>query len=90
MNKQPEALKLAEKLEGYSPNSGYATYCHKAAVELRRLHEVNGELLEALKSYSLPIDMNNIALSRHEFGSQDVERELKRRAAIAKAEGEQA
>jgi hypothetical protein len=60
-----------------------------AATELRRLYSVNVELLEALKSYSLPIDMNNIALARHEFGSQDVERELKRRAAIAKAEGDQ-
>lgn len=25
-------------------------YCHKAAVELRRLHEVNAELVEAVKA----------------------------------------
>ena len=59
-----------------------------AAKELRRLHEVNAELLAVLKIYSLPIETNNIALSCIEFGSEAVERELHRRAAIAKAEGE--
>jgi len=86
MSKQPEALRLAAHAEA---NASFGDM-KLIAAELRRLHEVNGELLEALKNYSLPIDMNNIALARHEFGSQDVERELKRRAAIAKAEGETA
>lgn len=45
------------------------------------------ELLEMLQSYSLPIDTNNIALSCIKFGTAAVERELKRRAAIAKAMG---
>ena len=45
-------------------------------------------LLEVLQSYSLPIDTDNIALSCIEFGSEAVERELKRRAAIAKATGQ--
>ena len=48
------------------------------------------ELLEALSKYSIQIDTNNIALSCIEYGSEAVERELQRRAAIAKATGEQA
>jgi len=44
MNTQPEALRLAEWLET-SPN----TRDKKAAAELRRLHEVNQELVEALE-----------------------------------------
>ena len=45
---QPEALRLANKMSSYSLSSGYAWHCHKAAAELRRLHSVNAELLEAL------------------------------------------
>ena len=48
------------------------------------------ELLEALRMYALPIDTANIALSCIEYGSEAVERELKRRIAVAKATGEQA
>ena len=46
---QPEALRLADKMSSYSLSSGYAWHCHKASAELRRLHEVNHELLAALK-----------------------------------------
>ena len=46
---QPEALRLADKMSSYSLSSGYAWHCHKAAAELRRLHEVNQKLLAALK-----------------------------------------
>ena len=46
------------------------------------------DLLEVLRKYELPIDINNIALSCIELGSEAVERELQRRAAIAKATGE--
>ena len=46
---QPEALRLADKMSSYSLSSGYAWHCHKAAAELRRLHEVNQELLAALE-----------------------------------------
>lgn len=50
MNTQPEALRLADELEtmlahGYSSVSA----TQDAAKELRRLHEVNQELLESLK-----------------------------------------
>ena len=49
MTTQPEALRLADKMSSYNLCSGYAWHCHKAAAELRRLHEVNTELLAALK-----------------------------------------
>ena len=43
---QPEALRLAEKLEqGYV---AHTTVLYPAAAELRRLHAVNQELLAAL------------------------------------------
>jgi hypothetical protein len=51
-------------------------YCHKAAAELRRLHDVNAELVEALKQiHDLPED------SRIHYKVA--------RKAIAKATGEQ-
>ena len=46
--KQEAALLLANGLEGWHSNTGLATR-EAAATELRRLHEVNQELLEALK-----------------------------------------
>ena len=77
MNKQPEALRLADDLDQWSHTT---LDVHEAAAELRRLHEVNGDLLEALKStaaflYILGIDSSLIPLVN---------------AAIAKAEGETA
>jgi hypothetical protein len=44
MNTQPEALRLAEDLDAYHT----APHHKKAAAELRRLHSVNAELLDAL------------------------------------------
>ena len=38
MSEQPEALRLAEKLNGYNLRSGYAQHCHKAARLLREQH----------------------------------------------------
>ena len=46
MSTQPEALRLADSLEAYEKNP---VHLMKAAAELRRLHEVNAELVEALK-----------------------------------------
>jgi hypothetical protein len=43
-DKQPEALLIAESLKGLSEWE----CANRAAAELRRLHEVNAELLEAL------------------------------------------
>ena len=49
MTTQPEALRLAERLERYdAERSGYAKHCHKAADELRRLQHNNFVLTNAL------------------------------------------
>ena len=55
MTKQPEVLRLAEALECGT----YLLYLERdnTAAELRRLHEVNAELLEALKlAYRYALD----------------------------------
>jgi hypothetical protein len=72
-DKQSKALRLADALEQkeYPPRSA-------AANELRRLHDVNAELVEALKRLSLYVAYN---------GDDWVQREAK--AALAKATGEQ-
>jgi hypothetical protein len=45
MTEKSEALRLAQELDAY-----HTMACHKqAAAELRRLHALNGELLEALR-----------------------------------------
>lgn len=84
MNKQPEALRLADALEKF----GYAETDELAAAELRRLHALNAELLEVLK----------LALFSHgklllTDPPQDPWKvyfvESKARTVIAKAEGQQ-
>jgi hypothetical protein len=89
MSEQPEALRLADRLErrrlthwvhatGETPRaSGYVVDqdCAEAAAELRRLHAVNQELMEALK----------VLLPGAESMGWDTD---KARAAIAKAEGQ--
>ena len=66
MNTQPEALRLADALQSdFDPdwmlNEGYDTI----AAELRRLHEVNQELLEALKKIMrhIPSDYGGASFS---------------------------
>jgi hypothetical protein len=73
MSKQSTALRLADELE---------MNCHAgtqqcAAAELRRLHALNGELLEALKE-----------CLNCEFAVTDKAAISKARAVIAKAEGQ--
>ena len=75
-DKQPEALRLAELLELYGCDSTDL----KAAAELRRLHEVNVELVEALKEMVLDYEAEGYP--------QDILCVIAR-AAIAKATGEQ-
>lgn len=80
---KPEALRLAEEV-GFISLGGLAGWrCHSnqieslvelAAAELRRLHEVNAELLEALKR-----------LVAYKNGAEDM---FFAKAAISKAEGE--
>ena len=72
MTQQPEALRLADYL---TDRNRLDLTCDEAAAELRRLHEVNAELLEALLfSYGFI----------HDNKARD-----KASAAIAKATGEQ-
>ncbi len=52
-DKQPEALRLADMLENEKHVTDLALF--KAAAELRRLHEVNAELLEAFVKIGLYI-----------------------------------
>ena len=78
MSTQPEALRLAERLERYdATRSGYAKYCHFAAAELRRLHESNQELLGALEKLA------RLGNGEH-YGNSDGN--MIARAAIAKGE----
>ena len=76
MTTQPEALRLADKMSSYNLCSGYAWHCHKAAAELRRLHESNTELVKALEEM-----LDGEGKSFRELCEQA-------RAAINKAEGE--
>ena len=80
MIKQPEALRLAVQLEREWINDAlnYDT-AQDAWTELRRLHEVNQELLEALTKLYLTCDWNT---------DDGLEASQKASAAIAKA-GEQ-
>jgi hypothetical protein len=77
--KQPKALVLADALDDESTQGRISNYNgRKAAVELRRLHEVNRDLLEALES----ITKSNYIKHHHP------KRYAKAVAAIAKATGE--
>lgn len=74
MTTQPEALRLAEALQ---TGSHHRPVLDRSAAELRRLHAVNQELLEALKD----------ALCALDCCGKDYPASSKARAAIAKAEG---
>ena len=71
-DKQPKALWLAELLDGDTP-----MHCEQAAAELRRLHEVNAELIKALAPF---------AFTGNDYGLDEV---VAARAVIRKATGEQ-
>ena len=79
MTTQPNALKLADELDLYATGDAHQRNIEQAAAELRRLHEVNAELLEALEK-----------LARLGNGERygNSEGNVIARAAIAKAEGE--
>lgn len=74
-DKQPEALSIADWLESMS-GQPYPLELRPAAAELRRLHEVNAELVEALIGVVRVADRATV-----EFDAA--------KAAIAKATGEQ-
>ena len=73
-----KALELADGLE----NSAYWFYRPQAAAELRRLHEVNAELLEALKAMQKQLRKTSSTL----WTLEQTEADLLALSAIAKAE----
>jgi hypothetical protein len=73
MADKPTALRLADRLQ-----CNVSRGIHwDAASELRRLHAVNQELLEALKDLTTAQDLNAYGMALHNA-----------RAAIAKAKGQ--
>lgn len=77
MTEKTAAQRLADALEAYGPRP-WANTAHLAAAELRRLHEANQALLEALKEL--------VQVSAHLDACQATVEQA--RAAIAKAQGE--
>ena len=84
--KQPEALRLADALQAGADDPMWANHCEMskrtasiAAAELRRLHAVNAELLEALEKLA------RLGNGEH-YGNSDGN--MIARAAIAKATGQ--
>ncbi len=75
MSAQPEALRLAEWLDHHGEKSSHAD----ASAELRRLHEINQDLLEALQTI--------VSTERDRHGYHPAWTD-QARAAIAKARGE--
>ena len=77
MNTQPESLRLAAWLETKIPPTDTTTFAD-VATELRRLHEVNLDLLEALSEV---VDMCDELQFKYLFVEEA-------KAALAKAKGE--
>ena len=80
---QPEALRLAEILE-----LGSRQFNDEASTELRRLHALNAELLEALKLNYAELSSQWTPYIR--ANEKEVAAMKAARAAIAKAEGREA
>ena len=57
MKTQPEALRLADNLDYLVEIGDYAGTATDAAIELRRLHWLNAELLKALKENTIAFDV---------------------------------
>jgi hypothetical protein len=80
MTTQPEALRLADWLDVRAcGGDNWNAKMNAAAAELRRLHTLNGELLEALK------EMLEMWEEDPAYGATHAD---KARAAIARAEGQ--
>lgn len=86
INKQPEALRLAEHDERLS---GIMRMEPTYAPELRRLHEVNAELVEALRLMN--IECHNLHHAKKDQHGYDVDCPVVGRikASLTKATGEQ-
>lgn len=79
MRKQSEALRLADVVDAWRP----AVEAPAVAAELRRLHALNAELLEALRECAERLEIH----MRH---TEDLMAHMRAHKAIAKATGEQA
>jgi hypothetical protein len=96
MTKQPEALFLAECIDKDNYGAASTQIEFRASKELRRLHEVNAELLEALEWMVANDDTNEGeepvdslgGVTWNEYNEYWVTGLNKARAAIAKATGE--
>ena len=78
--KQPLAFRLAKRLERQRGDIGHAVLMLHAADELRRLHEVNAELLLALNTMLTEMGMDENDWNKPTYNQA--------RAAIAKTTGE--
>ena len=83
MNEQPTTLRLARELEA-CPTINYKDH----AAELRRLHELNQELLEALGLTSIDCQHLHHARKDRHLLSEECPVVARINAAIAKAEGQ--
>ena len=85
MSTQPEALRLADFLDDqYDPSHNL----EEAAAELRRLHAVNQELLEALRLTSIDCQYLHHAHKDRHLLFEECPVVARINAAIAKAEGQ--
>ncbi len=101
MSTQPEALRLADAMDAVNTNNADSLLvqmaARSAAAELRRLHAINAELVEALKEC---VEDSEQAVSDYlqKYGTNYRPERLtamsetvaKARAALAKAEGREA
>ena len=88
MSEQPEALRLADALEVDKWHISGVT-AQSAADELRRLHAVNAELLQALKDATDAIEHWGSYSSDYFQKKWDLQSDINAaRAAIARAEGQ--
>lgn len=89
MTEQPEALRLADELNALLESDSLigASTIDKAAAELRRLHEVNAELVEALKLIQIECDnLHHAKKHRHTYAESCKAKEWVN-SVLAKAEG---
>ena len=80
------ALRLADALEAWT--LGKPTHHREAAAELRRLHALNGELLEALRLTSIDCEYLHHAHEDRHLIFEECPVVARINAAIAKAEGQ--
>ena len=87
-DKQPEAVRLADELD---KTLDFQSRAWRAAKELRRLHEVNAELVEALDYVIRDLELRSNLKRGDEKGEVDIGHGayMQAKAAITKAKGEQ-